>query len=160
MISSIVIVALVVIALILIRSTGAGESESNNLMHSLRDMAVLQGEVPEQTALPTLIVAWNTGCPSCVHELRHLKEHYDALQDSVHVVAVNLTRTERNLETVEQFLAEENLPFTVLADKEGELTEHLTFRFIPANFLVEPDGELIESQEGLIEVQTLRNWLR
>ncbi len=160
-ISSFLIVALVALTLFLIRSTGAEEAYGD-LGHSLNEMTLLQGSVPDHDAMsmqPTLIVAWNTRCPSCVHELRHLRDNYDKLKDDLNLVAVNLTETERRLEDVEQFLAEEDLPFTVLADERGEIAEHFNFRFIPANFLVDTDGELRKSQEGLIEVQTLRSWL-
>lgn len=131
-------------------------------MEALMTMEVINGEMISESDLasrPTLVVKWATWCPSCVDELLYLKESHDEFAKRVNLVAVNITRNERNFNDVINLLEWADLPFLVLADKEGKTSEYFPSRFIPANFLINTNGELVESVEGPIDLKTLDNWL-
>lgn len=153
-------VAVVLIALVLIWA-GAGEREEGSF-DVLTGLEVLHGRMPplhELAAQPSIVVTWNTWCPGCVQELAYLKEHYPHLQGRINLVAVNLTANERDVETVRELLEEMDLPFAVLGDPDNVAGQHFASRFIPANFLLDISGNIVQVHEGPLTMTIIERWL-
>jgi len=136
--------------------------EPKNYIGALMAMEVINGEgISEEdfASHPTLVVIWATWCYSCVSGLLYLKETYEEFQQRVNLVAVNITQSERSFSNVISLLEVTDLPFLVLADREGKTPQYFPSRFIPAYFLINTDGELVRSLEGPMNLETLDNWL-
>ncbi len=128
----------------------------------LSNMEILNGDMISEddfSARPTLVVKWATWCPACVDELLYLKENHQDFQERVNLVAVNITRNERSFNDILELVDWAELPFLVLADTEGMTSEHFPSRYIPANFLLNTEGKLVNSIEGPIDLEMLDDWL-
>lgn len=163
LISAVLLTALIALSLwLLFLEDGNNAAGNNNLLEIVGGLEVLHGQIPPETELasrPTLVVFWNTWCPSCVHELVHFRDEYSNIKDAVNLLAVNLVKGERNEAELRQFLSEADLPYPVLADREGKATEAFTFRYIPASFLLDTGGNILHSRQGRLDVDTLMQWL-
>lgn len=138
-------------------SESAGDS-----IGALMALEVINGEMISRDdfiSRPTLVVMWTTWCPSCVNGLFYLKEMHEEFQKRVNLVAVNITQSERNFNDVTSLLERADLPFLVLADRESEALQYFQSRFIPAYFLINADGKLVQRLEGQISLEILDNWL-
>lgn len=152
-------VVVVIIALLLIWS-GLGDEEGS--FDVLAGLEVLHGQMPplhELAARPSIIVTWNTWCPGCVQELAFLKEYYPQLRGRINLVAVNLTANERDVNTVREFLDEIDLPFAVLGDPDNVAGGHFQSRYIPANFLLDTYGNIVQVHEGPLTMTIIERWL-
>ncbi len=128
----------------------------------LNELDVMNGAMPSAQDLsgrPTLVVTWNTWCPGCIQELLYLRENHEEIRARVNLVAINLTRGERSLGEVHEFLDEAGLPYVVLADPEGKAGERFASRYIPASFLLDTGGEIINRMEGPVTLKILDEWL-
>lgn len=130
---------------------------------TLSTMEVLNGEMISEedfSARPTLVMKWATWCPGCVDELLYLTENHQEFKKRVNLVAINLTRNERSIDDVINLIDSSELPFLVLADAEGKGSELFPSRYIPANFLLDTSGKVVNSIEGPIDLETLDEWLK
>jgi len=141
---------------------GTPDDEASDFVIKMADYPEIGDTVfstEEITQRPTLIVGWTTGCGACVEQIEYYKEHYDEISEQINILAVNLITSEESEEKVENFVDQANLPFPVVADHGNKLVDNFPFRFIPANFLFDADGRVIESREGKVDLETLQKWL-
>ena len=92
-----------------------------------------------------LVDFWATWCGPCRGEIPHLKEAYQRFHEAgFEVVGISL---DRDRETLETFLADEQIPWVNLFDEAAEgqhpLAEKYNIRAIPTTFLVGRDGQVI-----------------
>ena len=138
------------------------EEADDGALNALMSLEVVNGEMysaADLSSMPTLVVIWTTWCPSCLEELAYLKEHYQEISSLVNLVAVNATIHERSINDVDRLLEVAELPFVVLVDQDGQSMKHFQSRYIPANFLVDINGKVINSLEGPISKETIIKWL-
>ncbi|KUO49770.1 MAG: hypothetical protein APF76_00555 [Desulfitibacter sp. BRH_c19] len=136
--------------------------KSEGTFDILSNMDVLNGEMISEadfSARPTLVVKWATWCPTCVDELLYLKDNHQEFQERVNLLAINITGSERNTNDVINLIDSYELPFLVLADMEDKSSKHFPAKYIPANFLLNTNGEVVNSLEGPIDLETLDEWL-
>lgn len=153
-------VVVIATALVLIWS-GLGDDEESSF-DVLAGLEVLNGRMPpmhELAARPSIIVTWTTWCPACVQELAFLRENYPQLQGRINLVAVNLTSNERDVNAVREFLEGVDLPFVVLGDPDNIAGRHFQSRYIPANFLLDTSGNILQLHEGPLTMAIIERWL-
>ena len=156
------VVALAIAILVVGNSDDAHPSDVTGPLATLQELDVVNGEMPSMQDLsqrPTLVVMWTTWCPSCIDEMLHLRDNYGEYHSRVNLIAVNLTQGERRLPAVHEFLEGADLPFTVLLDPKGKAAGQFRSRYIPANFLVNTEGETVNMMEGPITLDILDQWL-
>ncbi len=89
---------------------------------------------------PVVIVFWAIWCGPCRKELPDLKALYEKYSQKGVVfltVAVGWRQTE---EMISKFQADNKLPYTILWDKDNEVSEKYLVRSIPTNFVIDHDG--------------------
>lgn len=95
-----------------------------------------------------LVNLWATWCPPCVAELPSLDRLQGKLKDKkFKVVAISMDRS--SAEKVRGFLRDrkiEQLDF--FWDKDREISLKWKFKGIPASFLIDRDGNVIEAFDG------------
>ncbi len=158
----VLVVALAIAILVLGNSDDANLNDITGPFATLHELDVVNREMPSMQDLsqrPTLVVMWTTWCPSCIDEMLHLRDNYGEFHSRVNVIAVNLTQGERSRQAVHDFLEGADLPFTVLLDPDGKAGEQFASRYIPANFLVNTEGETVNMMEGPITLDILDQWL-
>lgn len=91
-----------------------------------------------------LVSFWATWCPPCRAEIPHIRKSYDNYHDrGFEVVAISL---DDDREPVEQFVDDNELPWTVLfdADREEEpMSQRYGVLAIPVEILVDRDGKVV-----------------
>ena len=156
------IVLIAAVFLLFQQSLESPERGAEGSIGTLMAMEVINGEMISEDdfiSRPTLVVKWTTWCRTCIDGLFYLKETHEEFQKRVNLVAVNITRSERNFNDVTSLLERADLPFLVLADREGKASQYFQSIRIPAYFLIDTDGELVQRLEGIMNLDILDNWL-
>lgn len=84
---------------------------------------------------------WATWCPPCKAEMPHMKDFYQEQKGKdVEIVAVNITTSEKNPESVEQFVKDFGLTFPVLLDESGEIGDVYQAITIPTSYFIDTNG--------------------
>jgi len=85
---------------------------------------------------PMLVHFWATWCPICSLEQNSIQ----SLSEDYPVVTVAMQSG--NEEELSQFMQQEGLNFTVIADEYGEIAKQWSVRGVPANFIISADGNI------------------
>jgi peroxiredoxin len=84
---------------------------------------------------------WATWCPPCKAEIPHMQDFYEARDNNkVELLAINLNSSEKNIQSVKEFVKERNLTFPVLLDHEGDIGSRFQAITIPTSYLIDSKG--------------------
>ncbi len=84
---------------------------------------------------------WATWCPPCKAEIPHMQDFYEAQdKNMVELLAINLTSSEKNTQSVKEFVKERNLTFPVLLDQDGDIGSRFQAITIPTSYLIDSKG--------------------
>jgi len=87
-----------------------------------------------------LLNFWATWCPWCRKEMPFIQELHDTLDSRYFVIlAIDMKQDKR---TVERFIKNRGLTFTVLLDREGSVSDMYGVSSTPMKFLIDPEGNL------------------
>lgn len=89
---------------------------------------------------PTVLTAWATWCGPCTAQMPEVERFYRDHGDSVNVIAVNLTGTERSVDDVAGYLESSDLTFPVALDQAGRLAARLEVRSTPTTIVLDRRG--------------------
>jgi len=85
-----------------------------------------------------LINFWAIRCPSCVSEMPYIQEIYEEWSNKgLVLLAINIGESSS---TVEGFMQNHNLSFTVLLDTKQDVAQKYNFQYIPTTFFIDKDG--------------------
>ncbi len=102
--------------------------------------ADLQGKV-------TLINFWYPSCPGCVSEMPKLiQTAKDYHGKDFQIIAISLPYDP--LESVKNYAADRQLPFTVMYDADGKTGKAFGVKVAPTSFFVNKKGELLKTFVG------------
>ncbi|MDA8099308.1 MAG: TlpA disulfide reductase family protein [Nitrospiraceae bacterium] len=88
---------------------------------------------------------WATWCPECIHELPSLNAFAEANKDVV-VLAI---ASERNPETVRNFLASSPAKYPVIVDSSGDIfVKKYLVRALPSTVIVDQNGNIADRVFG------------
>jgi len=98
---------------------------------------------------PVLLNFWATWCVPCKMETPYLQEVYDEWQVmGLVLLAVDIRESSS---TVEAFMQNEGLTFTVLLDSEGKVGGQYNIRTIPTTFFIDLNGVIQEVRLGAFQ---------
>ncbi|TCP29746.1 peroxiredoxin [Scopulibacillus darangshiensis] len=107
-----------------------------------------------------LLTTWTTWCKECRAEMASLETIQRKIpQKWLRVLAVNMTSEETSVKSVEKYLNENPVSFTILFDKKGEVKEDYHIFGIPTSFLIDPYGKIIHTFRGVVSVKDVQDWL-
>ncbi len=89
---------------------------------------------------PVLINFWATRCPSCVSEMPYIQEVFEDkewLDKGLVILAVDIGESPS---TVENFMQNHNLSFTVLLDIKQDVARRYNITGTPTTFFIDKDG--------------------
>ena len=110
---------------------------------------------------PVLINFWASWCEPCRLEMPELVNAYETYKDEgLVILAVDLTYQDA-LEDVRTFVEEFGLPFPVLLDETGEVTDELyNVMGIPMSFFVNREGVIVRRQIGAMTGEQIEEFVR
>jgi peroxiredoxin len=105
-----------------------------------------------------LVNFWATWCSGCIAEMPELSRiHNKFYGKGFKVVAVNV---DEKADTLNQYLKENNLPFTVVHDFENKAMPNMNMEYLPTSLLINSEREILEKVEDLSELdKKLEKWL-
>ncbi len=132
------------LALLLFASSAMAEQLTPIELNDLEGNEVVTTDFLEKEYV--IFDVWTTWCPSCVVSMKDFQENLDLLKENnLKVIAISL---DDRLSTVENFVKEHSIEFTVLHDPRSLSAMQWNVRVIPTVFLVAPDGELLLRKQG------------
>ena len=112
----------------------------------------------------TMVKFWTTDCTTCVAQMPDNIEYYNTYQDQgFNLIAVALKHDP--LDYVRNFTKSRELPFTVVSDHDGSISEAFgDIRMTPTAFLIDKQGRIIKRYLGNYDkaafIQTLEKALK
>ncbi len=88
---------------------------------------------------------WATWCAPCLREMPALERAQRALGERVKIVAINLGEPRSS---VERFLARHELSLPILMDPDGHIADAWGVKALPATFLIDSQGKLVDTLLG------------
>lgn len=95
---------------------------------------------------PVMIVFWATWCGYCAKELPDLKMLTETHKDHVEVLAID---SGESRETIENYIREKDINFTILLDEKRDIWKRYLVRGTPSHFLINTNGGIVASRPGL-----------
>lgn len=94
---------------------------------------------------------WATWCPPCKAEIPEMVRFYGSLgEEPVEILAINVTGTEKNIQSVITFTRVSGINYPVVLDK-GDLSGDLySVSSLPTTILINPEGIILTRKTGSI----------
>ena len=104
---------------------------------------------------------WASWCPPCRAELPELVRFYnDSGGGDIVFLSVNLFETERNPDGLKEFIQDENLPYPVIIDRDGRISDNYGVQTIPVTVVIDPDGRISSIKNGAVTASWLHAAVR
>lgn len=114
--------------------------------------AWLNGEVQKSDLQdkPTLIHFWSISCGLCKEAMPNVNEFRDKYKDQLHVIAVHMPRSEKDLdlEQIKQVAEEHGITQPIFVDSQHKLTDAFENEYVPAYYVFDEEGQLRHFQAG------------
>lgn len=86
-----------------------------------------------------IINFWASWCGPCKDEMPDMQKFYDKNKDEIEIIAINMTGKETSLREAEKFIAENNITFPVLLDRDLAISTKFSVFAIPTSYFVGTD---------------------
>ena len=90
---------------------------------------------------PVLVLFWATWCPSCCEELPVLDKSFTERQGEL--VTLLLAIDGEKVKRVRGFIEKNKIKLPVLLDEKEKIARSFGVNFIPAAFLIDPEGRIV-----------------
>ncbi|WP_280768316.1 TlpA disulfide reductase family protein [Salipaludibacillus daqingensis] len=102
---------------------------------------------------------WATWCPPCRDEMPDFIDFYEKYEDEgVEMIGVNMTTQERNMDDVQQFVDDFNIPFYTALDENEIILRDYEILVMPTTYIIDPDGRVAVRRQGFINYELLENY--
>jgi len=83
---------------------------------------------------------WATWCPPCRAEMPDMQKLYE--DEGYTVLALNMTKTENNIERVGEFVNELGLTFPILMDEASDAMNTYKIQVYPTSYMIDSNGRV------------------
>jgi peroxiredoxin len=101
-------------------------------------------EVNGKRDKPVLLNFWASWCDPCQMEAPDLKAVYNKYKDQFDLYGVNVTSKDK-LAEAQSFVKQYQLPFPILLDKDGKVSDQYRVNLIPTSYLIDRNGVVVEA---------------
>ncbi len=109
---------------------------------------------------PVVLNFWATWCAPCRAEKDVKARAHREWADEVPIISVNLTHTEQSAEAVAEFAAAHSLPYPVLLDDTGRITQQYGVRGTPTTYVIDDRGRIAFRRHGAMSWSWLDSRIR
>jgi thiol-disulfide isomerase/thioredoxin len=97
---------------------------------------------------PILLNIWATWCPPCVQELPSMAKLAENPRIKEKGIAILCVSTDDSPADLMNFLKTKNWKMTILRVKDNHIPPAFETQFIPATFLIDPEGRIVTTEVG------------
>ncbi len=129
----------------------AGERDSiapDFALESLSDGTVTLDDVRNRDLDIIVVNFWATWCVPCRAEMAVKEQIYEEFQDSVEVLAVNMTASEAVRSDVDRFVDQWRVSYPILLDVDGSTARSYGIRGTPTTVFLSTEGTVLERVFG------------
>lgn len=151
-------------------NSGPGSDVSEDVRTVIREWEFLPGTTPQPAshrlgedvlfAGPVVLGFWASWCGPCVAELPVKEEFHRRYGDSIHYIAINMTRTEQSVAHVAQFVEREMMPYPIALDRDGSATAAFGVRGTPTTIVIDRYGRIQDRWLGPSSLDRLERAVR
>ncbi len=124
----------------------------------LKDMEGNEVELHDLRGKGVFLNFWATVCPPCVYEMPYMENNFQKYKDQgIEVIAVNFDEQPIR---IERFVERLNLTFPILLDPGLQVSQLYGVRELPATFLIDEDGIVIERRVGALSEQMVEDYVQ
>ncbi len=114
---------------------------------SLPDMGGKIVSLSDYSGKVVFLNFWATWCPPCRKEMPSIEKLYQKYKDQdLVVLAVSTDR--KGLEIVEPYIRENGFSFSVLLDKDGDVSDSYSVFGLPMTFIIDREGNIVDTEMG------------
>ncbi|MDN4526451.1 thiol-disulfide oxidoreductase ResA [Fictibacillus fluitans] len=136
------------------KQTLIGEPAPNFKLKNINDKTV---ELQQSKGKVTLVNFWGSWCEPCKREMPLLQSMYSKYHNrGFEILSVN--SQESNL-AVKNYAQKYHLSFPVLLDLENQAGRAYNVYKLPASFLIDSNGKVVEGFEGELNKKQLEGWI-
>ncbi|MDV6378990.1 TlpA disulfide reductase family protein [Sporosarcina sp. GW1-11] len=109
-----------------------------------------------------LLNFWASWCPPCRSEMPHMEAYYKEYSESenVEILAVNMTKTEKNKEqSAKDFVEEYQLTFPILLDKKSDVMKMYQVKVYPTTYIINEEGVITDKAMFPLDDKLLKELL-
>lgn len=101
---------------------------------------------------------WATWCPPCKAEIPHMEKYYksSAKNDNVEILAVNLTKSDKDEDYIKDFVKSYDMTYPVLLDTEGKQQEQYEIVTIPTTYFIDTKGKIQKNITGPMDQEMMK----
>lgn len=121
----------------------------------------VQGKVRRLSSIkkPILLSFWTSWCGPCRMETPQLIKLYKTYKGTFEIVAINVTLNDKK-ENARKFIDFFGVPYPVLFDETGDVTEQYHVQGYPTNVFIDGSGKITRIETGVLPQEELEKAIR
>lgn len=128
-------------------------------------LTTLDGEVvtlSDYQGQKVILNFWATWCPPCRAEMPHMQNYFEdqAEEANVVILAVNLTTEDKGLKTIEDFVEEFGLEFSIPMDDKGDVGSTYQAVSIPTSYTIDTKGRIQNKVVGPMDAPMMEQLVK
>lgn len=124
----------------------------------LKDLEGNEVELEQLKGKGILLNFWATFCPPCREEMPYMENSYEKYKgEGIEILAVNF---DEDPIVIEKFVDHYELSYPILLDSGLSITHLYGVRELPATFLIDEDGFVIERRLGALTEQMIEDYVK
>ncbi len=124
----------------------------------LKDLEGNEIELHDLRGKGVFLNFWATVCPPCVDEMPYMENNFQKYKDQgIEIIAVNFDEQPIR---IERFVDRLNLNFSIVLDPGLQVSQVYGVRELPATFLIDENGVVIERRIGALTEQMVEDYVQ
>ncbi|MBE4908608.1 TlpA family protein disulfide reductase [Bacillus luteolus] len=100
---------------------------------------------------------WASWCGPCQAEMPEMQEFHETYGDETVILAVNMTTTEKSLDTVTNYVSDKELTFPVLLDETNNVSTSYQVYSIPTSYYIDTEGVIRYKYIGAMSLDMMKS---
>lgn len=124
---------------------------------SLKTLDGKEAKLSDYRGQKVILNFWATWCPPCKAEIPHMEKYYKkhAKKDHVEILAVNLTKSDKDEDYIRDFIKSYEMTYPVLLDTKGEQQKQYEIMTIPTTFIIDTKGVIQKIIKGPMDQEMM-----
>jgi peroxiredoxin len=107
-----------------------------------------------------IVNMWATWCPPCRVEMPDMQKIYEKYKDeNATIIAVNMTSSEKSLDSIPNFLDEFGITFPVVLDEHNKVGEIYQVYALPTSLIIDSKGIIQQKISGPMNYEMMEKFV-